>query len=114
MRKCFSNLVMAAMLLMAISPLLALAPQALPACCRSGGAHHCSAMPHRSGEGVRAEAPQCPYPHRAAVVPSHLGLPGPRTGLAITTIFDALQVAQSRPVAGRSAYSIPQRGPPLS
>ena len=39
---------------------LATATNPIPACCRAGGRHHCSAMPPISG-GTRVQGQSCPY-----------------------------------------------------
>ncbi|MGC2321565.1 MAG: hypothetical protein WA463_02940 [Terriglobales bacterium] len=54
-----------ALLLLMLAGLLAPAAVAtvtdpIPACCRAGGPHHCSAMPPISG-GIQIQGQSCPY-----------------------------------------------------
>ncbi len=114
MRKSLSSLVVVAMLLMVVAPLLALAPQTLPACCRAGGKHHCAAMMKLGGDGFRAEAPLCPYRHGPAVAPAHSALPGSGLTLATAASCSELYIPAVRTVTVTSSYSVPQRGPPLA
>jgi hypothetical protein len=114
MRKSFASLVMTALLLMAAAPLLALAPQTLPACCRTGGDHHCATMMHMGGEGFGAQTPSCPYRHGPAVAPGHSALEVPRVAFAFTEAHGEVYVAAASAASVTSAYSVPQRGPPLS
>ena len=114
MRKSFASLVMTALLLMAVAPLLALAPQTLPACCRAGGDHHCAAMMHLDGEGFRAQMPLCPYRHGPAVAPAHSALEVPRVAFAVAEAHGEIYVPAAFAVSVTSTYSAPKRGPPLS
>jgi hypothetical protein len=114
MRKSFASLVMTALLLMAVAPLLALAPQTLPACCRAGGDHHCATMMHMGGEGFGAQTPSCPYRNHPAVAPGHSALEAPRIAFAIAESSGEAYVSAANAVSVSSAYSVPKRGPPLS
>jgi len=69
MRRILSILLVLATLLTAIAPLLAMAPQSVPACCRAGGKHHCNAGMMMRGSGFGAQISPCPYAHRLALMP---------------------------------------------
>jgi hypothetical protein len=113
MRKSLSSLVVVAMLLMVVAPLLALAPQTLPACCRAGGKHHCVAMMNMGGgQGFQAQAPPCPYRHGPAVAPAPSALGGAPHTLAIAASCSELYIPAIRTVTLSSSYSVPKRGPP--
>ena len=114
MRKCFSNLVMTAMLLVIMAPFIALSPQALPACCRAGGEHHCAAMVHLGGEGFRAQMPPCPFLQHPAVSPAHSALHVQRVLFSITHTYENFSFIGLTSVASATQYSVPQRGPPLA
>jgi len=114
MRKSFSSLVLLAMLLTTTAPLLALAPQPLPACCRADGQHHCAALMSLGGEGFRAQMPPCPFRGHPAVAPACSALQGQRVTFAIAPISSQLRLAAARTAYSTPRYSLPKRGPPLS
>jgi len=117
MRKGLSSLLLLAILSVTIAPLLALSPQqALPACCRAGGQHHCTAgmMTQVGGDGFHAQQPPCPYRQHPAVARAHSALQVERAALIVTSTFSKLDLPTSDTVVAASRYSVPQRGPPLS
>ena len=114
MRKGLSSLLLSAILLTMLAPLLALSPQALPACCRAGGRHHCDAMVNLGGEGFRAQMAPCPYRQHPAVTPSHSALHVARAMFAVTRQSDAFTAASHSSIESADRYSLPPRGPPLS
>jgi len=114
MRKGFSSFLLLVTLLATLAPLLALAPQALPACCRAGGEHHCAVMIHLGGDGFQRQTPPCPYQQHPAVTPSHLALQTARRIFTVSTACEALYLAIPSSPRSAALYSVPKRGPPVS
>jgi hypothetical protein len=114
MRKAFSSLLLLTMLLATFVPLLALAPQTLPACCRANGTHHCTAMMNLGGEGFRAQMPACPYRQHPAVTPLQSAIQVSRATFSVRPVSAALGVIQRSSGTSAIRYSLPKRGPPLS
>jgi len=63
MRRSTASTLLLLMLAAMLTPVaLATTADALPACCRAGGPHHCSAMiTDSSGSGPRFRQQSCPY-----------------------------------------------------
>jgi len=88
------------------------AQQAVPACCRRGGQHHCAMPPH--GDGFRAIPASCTYRHVTAIT-SHsvtaLGVQG-NTLNRMSSWQDFLPFA-SPDIARFVEGNAQKRGPPL-
>jgi len=114
MRRCLSSLLLLLTLMTSVSPLLALTPQTLPACCRVGGKHHCTAVATLGGAGFHAQAPVCPFYRIPAAVRTHTALHSGRAILALALrSTDSTVCVAARPVL-RPSYALPQRAPPLA
>jgi hypothetical protein len=93
MRRSLSILVLVLLLSPLALPLtLAGGAPALPICCRTGGAHHCTGTAKLSlpGDGFRDAAHKCPYAH-ARLLPNALR---PQTRAAVS----APRAAQPAPI----------------
>jgi len=87
--------------------------QAIPACCRRGGQHHC-AMPLQ-GDGFHSAPANCPYRHFTAITSHCVTALGVR-GNALTPALswqDSLPIA-SPDIARYVEGNAQKRGPPLS
>jgi len=112
MRRVSASLLIALLWFGIALPLLQAQPNALPACCRRNGKHHC-AMSVKGG-GFRAIAPNCPYRGFRALIPPARALKVSSTVLTVST--QARGLVQSAPpmIAWRAMDNTQQRGPPPS
>ena len=114
MRRCLSSLLLLLTLMASVLPLLALAPLAVPACCRAGGKHHCAAMMKLGGDGFGAQAPVCPLRRNPATVRAHAALQSARPAFATAGARAELKLWNVSDPVVRSAYALPKRGPPVA
>ena len=112
MRRYLSSLLLLAMLMTSAAPLLALAPQPLPACCRAGGDHHCAAMMKLGGDGFHAQPTSCPFRRIPAAVRAHAALHSASVTFAVGAAHSELKFSVVGAPAIESSYALPKRGPP--
>jgi hypothetical protein len=114
MRKLLANSVLLLMLAVFLAPLFANATSAsLPACCRRGGAHHCTAVAHAliPGENSLRAATSCPMWHPPVLVSSIAALLSSQS-FALGVRHEALANRARNSTYSSSARSNFQRGPP--
>jgi hypothetical protein len=114
MRRCLSSWLLLLTLMTSVSPLLALMPQTVPACCRADGKHHCGATLKLSGEGFRAQATACPFRSMSPALRTHAALHSGRLALAMAAARAELTLSHISDPVVRSSYTLPERGPPLA
>jgi hypothetical protein len=112
MRRLFASLVLFLQLAGFALPFVQ-AQQAVPACCRRAGQHHC-AMP-LPGDGFRAIPASCPYRHFTAITSHSVTALGVRCKVVVpaSSLQDSFPTASPdipRYVEGNAQ----RRGPPLS
>ncbi len=112
MRRGVSISVLAVFLVIVLAPLAQATPTWLPACCRTGGQHHCMGMP--GADGFRSFPNQCPY----VVAPA---VSGAISAHVVKSLPTALFVAESRATALPAPLPVSlvfdnahKRGPPAT
>jgi hypothetical protein len=89
------------------------AQSAVPACCRRGGQHHCTAP--STADGFRSLADCCFYRHSGALTTHCNPALGRGSTVSVSSAIAPNVVAlASSPVSHLLANANPQRGPPLS
>ena len=94
------------------SPFLQAQPNAVPACCRRDGKHHCAMSP--KGDGFRAIAPTCPYRSFRALIPPSAGLKVSSAVLSIGTRGQFRILGTPTLIALQALGTAQERGPPVS
>jgi len=93
---------------------LATATNPLPACCRAGGRHHCSAMAASVvPSGVKLQGQCCPYRKHLAFSSSAAPPPAAET-IALAGAHSFLNNFYSQLLLSHREPSHSQRGPPLA
>src|SRR5579884_1452163 len=113
-RKLIANAVLLFILAVFFAPAFAnTTSTSLPACCRRGGAHHCTAVAHVliPGETSFRAATSCPLWHPTVLISSIAALPSSQS-LAFGARHEALVNRAHNGAYSSSARSNFQRGPP--
>ena len=112
MRRGASIAVLAVLLAGVLAPLAQLTASTLPACCRTGGQHHC--MGAAGLDGFHSQAQRCPFRTHPAVVGGVVALlnvdPSRSLLVAQSRLVTSMQVEPVRP----SFDTLHKRGPPQS
>jgi len=112
MRRGVSIIVLLVLLTAVLAPLAQASPAAVPACCRTGGQHHCMGMPGM--DGFRSLPGKCPY-HVAPAVTS--GIAALVTVSLPVSLF-ASENEQPTPGSAEAAAvafgNVHKRGPPIA
>jgi len=114
MRRFAAKLALTALLLWAVAPVLfALQPQDAHACCRRGGAHHCT-TPSSDQAGFRGQAEKCPFSCPTAARQSTSIAKG-STPVAVAALSPSHRLTISLSDSAPDAYdglALDSRGPP--
>jgi hypothetical protein len=117
MRRALSSILIAIFSLPLILQAISVNPApTLPACCRKGGAHHCS-MAGDSGSGPRAAQQRCPLFPQPGTIASNARYTGPAAVSFSSTVRSFGIASIARPVQTPSLVlpgSARKRGPPSS
>jgi hypothetical protein len=115
MRRIASIAVLLVLLTITFAPLAQATASSLPACCRTGGKHHCEMSMEASGLlGFQSVPQACPYRIHAAVTSPLVALATAGHHVAANVV--ATNAAQATEVALRPSLSddAHKRGPPAA
>jgi hypothetical protein len=112
MRRVSASLLLALLTFGFALPLLLGQPNAIPACCRRDGKHHCAMSP--KGAGFRSNATDCPYRSLGAVITPSTALKVSSSVLSIS-LYSQFHIHLTPTTIARRAFDNTQkRGPPLT
>ena len=113
MRRAATTTLLLLMLGVWLAPVaLAAVTNPLPACCRAGGPHHCSAMVASRG-GIQFQGPSCPYRKHPAFFSSVAIAPG-STAVAAADPQPFLHEFYPELFVSRGEQPHPERAPPTA
>lgn len=115
MRRGISIAVLLVILTSIFAPMAQALTVAVPACCRAGGKHHCSASMGNSGPaGFKSAQEICPYRHHAALTSEQLALTATSQQLGILVLSsETVQPTESNFYSNRR-NDVHKRGPPAA